>query len=73
VPRSTWWRGNVTWLVPVALLLAAVIALGTKWRLEATTPAFSELQIPPAVEQEKETGRQGDMENGESIRHAIPR
>jgi serine/threonine-protein kinase len=73
VPSSGWWRGNLTWLVPVALLFVAVLALGLKWHFEATTPAFTELRIPPAVEQDKATGRQGDKESGAATDQAIPR
>ena len=73
VPRSTWWRGNAPWLVPIVILLAAVLALGIKWSREARTPAFSKLRIPPAVEQDKETGRQEDTESGMETGRASPR
>jgi serine/threonine protein kinase len=35
VPRATWWRRHAPWLVPVALLLISVAALGIKWRYDA--------------------------------------
>ncbi|MCI0335316.1 MAG: serine/threonine protein kinase [Planctomycetes bacterium] len=47
-PRRTWWRRHMPWLVPAALLLAAVTGLAIKWHFDAATPpAFpDELQIP---------------------------
>jgi serine/threonine-protein kinase len=61
-PRSTWWRGNLTWILPALLLLTAVIALGIKWHSEARTPTFTELQIPPAAVEPAESGRRGKEE-----------
>ena len=51
---------------------AAVLALAIKWRSEAPTPVFTELQIPKAVEQDKETGREGDKD-GDAAGKAMPR
>jgi serine/threonine protein kinase len=49
VPRPTWWRRHAPWLVPVAILLLGVAALGIKWRSEAVPAAFPELQIPSST------------------------
>jgi hypothetical protein len=73
VPRSTWWRSNAAWLVPVTLLVAAVLALGIKWHREAPTPTFTELQIPPVLEQDQQTGRQGDKGRDLVAPEASPR
>ena len=46
VPRLTWWRRHAPWLVPVALLLLSVLALGIKWNRDAAGPALPEWQVP---------------------------
>jgi serine/threonine-protein kinase len=46
VPRPTWWRRHAPWLVPVALLVLSVLALGIKWKRDAVAPTFPELQLP---------------------------
>ncbi len=73
VSHPTGWRRHAPWLIPAAVLLAAVLALGIKWHREAATPAFTELQIPPALEQDKETSRQGGKEKGMETGKASPR
>jgi serine/threonine-protein kinase len=73
VSRSTWWRGNLTWLVPVVLLVVVVLALGIKWHREASPTDFPDLQIPPALEEDKETGRQGGTETGADTVEAAQR
>jgi serine/threonine-protein kinase len=73
MPRSNWWRGNMTWLLPAVLLLLAVLILGITWHREAEPPAFTELQIPPAREQDKEPGRQGNAEKEDTSPPALPR
>jgi serine/threonine-protein kinase len=45
VPRPTWWRRHAAWLVPAALLLAAVLVLGLRWNSEAASPRFPPLKI----------------------------
>jgi serine/threonine protein kinase len=61
LPRSLWLRRHAPWLVPVALLLISVAALGIKWHFDAPAPVFSDLQVPSEI-QDKETRRQGDKE-----------
>jgi serine/threonine-protein kinase len=49
VRRPTWWRRHAPWLVPVALMLLGVLALGIKWHSEAVPAAFPGLQIPAST------------------------
>jgi serine/threonine-protein kinase len=57
VPRLTWWRRHAPWLVPVALLLLSVLALGIKWNRDAVGPAFPKWRIPASAS--AETGNEG--------------
>lgn len=55
MPRRTLLRRHAPWLVPAALLAAIVFGLAIKWHYEAATPpAFSDFQMPAAVEHNKE-------------------
>ncbi len=72
VPRATWWRGHRSWVLPVALLLVSVLALGIKWHLEARTPTFTELNIPPVVEEDTQAARPTDPQNGRESGTSAP-
>jgi serine/threonine protein kinase len=61
-PRRLWWRRHAPWLVPLALLLLSVAALGIKWRSDAAQPAFPELNLPAAETPEKDASRDRETE-----------
>ncbi len=72
VPRRTWWRRHVPWLVPAALLLATVLGLAIKWRFDAATPpAFSdELQLPDSGSSDDAVDTHGDSRSSPEIRRS---
>jgi serine/threonine-protein kinase len=49
-PPTQFWRRNLPWMIPTALLLLIVLVLGVIWHREAATPAFHDkLQVPTAL------------------------
>src|SRR4051794_6077724 len=49
-PPTQFWRRNLPWMVPAALLLLIVLVLGIIWHREAATPAFQDkLQVPASL------------------------
>jgi serine/threonine protein kinase len=49
-PPTQFWRRNLPWIVPAALLLVIVLVLGIIWHREAATPAFQDkLQVPASL------------------------
>jgi serine/threonine-protein kinase len=73
VPPASWWRSNLTWLVPFVLLVMAVLALGIKWHFDARSRTFPKLQIPPASQQDKQSGRQAGLLSDPPVETASPR
>jgi serine/threonine-protein kinase len=63
LPPTTWWRQHAAWLVPAVLLLVTVFILAVVWHDDATTPAFTELNLPAANESDLTREKQmGDKE-----------
>jgi serine/threonine protein kinase len=48
-PPSSFWRLHAPWVIPAALLLLSVMALGIYWHSQVVTPQFDELRIPAAL------------------------
>jgi serine/threonine protein kinase len=49
-PPTQFWRRNLPWIVPAALLLLIVLVLGIIWHREADVPVFQDkLQVPASL------------------------
>jgi serine/threonine protein kinase len=63
---KTWPERNVPWLVPAALLLLSVLALGIVWNRQQPVAEFPELQLESARETKVEGGG-GKVEGDSSV------
>ena len=64
VPPSSWWRRNAAWLVPTLLLVIAVIALGVKWRMDATTATLPDTEMRSPLESDATLDDTDSSKNG---------
>jgi serine/threonine-protein kinase len=73
IPRRTLFRRHAPWLVPAALLAAIVFGLAIKWHFDVTTPAFTELQLAPVLEQGTQAGSHAETQSDAIFRETLPR